>query len=136
MLFVVDFHQREELEEQVSVFLERLGEHSESAKKESGEELEEVRRELSEKFYAVVEHMEELDAKIAERSQGWDIKRLVKTDITILRLAIYELFYDEAVPVGVAVNEAVELAKRFGTDKSPSFINGILGTIVRKDIEE
>ena len=52
-----------------------------------------------------------------------------KTDLTILRLAVYEMEYDEDVPVGVAVNEAVELSKKFGGDESPIFVNGILGKI-------
>ena len=55
-----------------------------------------------------------------------------KVDLTILRLAVYELKYDEDVPVKVAINEAVELAKKFGQDESASFINGILGAVARE----
>ena len=54
-----------------------------------------------------------------------------KVDLEILRLAVYEMLYDEDVPVSVAINEAVELAKKFGGDDSPSFINGILGKVAR-----
>jgi N utilization substance protein B len=61
---------------------------------------------------------------------------MAKADVTVLRLAIYEILFDEDVPAGVAVNEAVEIAKKFGTDASPSFVNGILGTIVRENEKE
>ena len=91
---------------------------------------------LKQKFYAVAEHQEEIDKKIEEKSNGWSLKRLAKADVTALRLAIYEILYDEDVPAGVAVNEAVELAKRFGTDKSPSYVNGVLGSVVRDCTEE
>ena len=136
MLFVLDFYPAEELDSQVDTFLEGLGSHSESAKGESEENLEKVRAELKQKFYAVAEHQEEIDKKIEEKSNGWSLKRLAKADITALRLAIYEILYDEDVPAGVAVNEAVELAKRFGTDKSPSYVNGVLGSVVRDCTEE
>ena len=132
MLFVLDFYPAEELDSQVDTFLEGLGSHSESAKGESEEGLEKVRAELKQKFYAVAEHQEEIDKK----SNGWSLKRLAKADVTALRLAIYEILYDEDVPAGVAVNEAVELAKRFGTDKSPSYVNGVLGSVVRDCTEE
>ena len=92
--------------------------------------------ELKQKFYAVAEHLEEIDRKIEEKSNGWSLKRLAKADITALRLAIYEIQYDEDVPAGVAVNEAVELAKLYGTDKSPAFVNGVLGSVVRDGAEE
>ena len=129
MLFVLDFYPAEELDSQVDTFLEGLGSQSE-------EGLEKVRAELKQKFYAVAEHQEEIDKKIEEKSNGWSLKRLAKADVTALRLAIYEILYDEDVPAGVAVNEAVELAKRFGTDKSPSYVNGVLGSVVRDCTEE
>ena len=65
-----------------------------------------------------------------------DVTAVTKADITALRLAIYEIQYDEDVPAGVAVNEAVELAKLYGTDKSPAFVNGVLGSVVRDGAEE
>ena len=98
--------------------------------------LEKVCRELDQKYHAVAEHLEEIDQKIEEKSNGWSLKRLAKADITALRLAIYEIRYDEDVPAGVAVNEAVELAKLYGTDKSPAFVNGVLGSVVRDCTEE
>ena len=68
----------------------------------------------------------ELDEAINEVAKGWKTTRMGRADLTLLRLAIYEIKYDEDIPAGVAINEAVELAKKYGTDGSGSFINGIL----------
>ena len=62
-------------------------------------------------------------------SKGWKTSRMGKVDLTILRLASYEVLFDEDVPGKVAINEAVELAKKFGGDESPAFINGVLGKV-------
>lgn len=72
-----------------------------------------------------------LDAQIGAISKSWEVHRLGYIDRSILRLAIYEIVFMDAIPVGVAVNEAVELAKEFGDDESPRFVNGLLGTVVR-----
>ena len=74
----------------------------------------------------VHEHMEEIDAILAAAAKGWDVERMNKVDLAILRLAVYEMKFGE-VPVGVAINEAVELAKKFSSDEAPAFINGVLG---------
>ena len=132
MLFLLDFYPKTELDDQVSTYLKDIADAAE----EPQEGLEKVCEELKQKFYAVTEHLEEIDRKIEEKSNGWSLKRLAKADITALRLAIYEIQYDEDVPAGVAVNEAVELAKFYGTDKSPAFVNGVLGSVVRDGAEE
>lgn len=132
MLFLLDFYPKAELDDQVSTYLKDIADAAE----ETQEGLGKVREELKQKFYAVAEHLEEIDRKIEEKSNGWSLKRLAKADITALRLAIYEIQYDEDVPAGVAVNEAVELAKLYGTDKSPAFVNGVLGSVVRDGAEE
>ncbi len=74
---------------------------------------------------------EELDGIIGKYAQGWALNRLAKVDLIILRMAVYELRHMPEVPVGATINEAVELAKAYGTDKSSGFINGILGSIAR-----
>ena len=135
LLFLLDFYPKTELDDQVSTYLSDIGNDADAAE-ETQERLEKVREELKHKFYAVAEHLEEIDPKIEEKSNGWSLKRLAKADITALRLAIYEIQYDEDVPAGVAVNEAVELAKLYGTDKSPAFVNGVLGSVVRDGAEE
>lgn len=77
----------------------------------------------------VKEHISEIDEMIAAVAKGWTIDRMSKVDLAILRLAIYEMKYSEETPVSVAVNEAVELAKKFSSDQAPAFINGILGKL-------
>ena len=77
-------------------------------------------------------HREELDETIGKYAQGWALNRLAKVDLTILRMAVYELLYLPRVPVGATINEAVELAKKYGEDKSAGFINGILGSVARE----
>ena len=79
----------------------------------------------------VSERASELDEQIAAYAKGWSLDRIGRVDLSILRLAVYEMRYRDDVPVGAAINEAVELAKRYGGDKSSSFINGILGTLAR-----
>ena len=74
--------------------------------------------------------MKEIDAEINEKSTGWKTSRMGKVDLSIIRLAVYEIRFDEEVPEKVAINEAVELAKKFGTDESPAFINGVLAKFV------
>ena len=76
------------------------------------------------------EKKETLDQEISERSKGWSVERLSVVDRNILRLALYELRFTPETPPAVVINEAVELAKRFSTDESPKFINGILGAAV------
>lgn len=87
---------------------------------------------ITNKTNAVLDKKEEIDSCIEQTSSGWKVSRMSRVDLSILRLAVYEMLYDEDIPVGVAVNEAVELAKEYGTDDSSAFINGILGNISRK----
>ena len=79
----------------------------------------------------VMEHLEEIDGKIQQYSKDWSFKRIPGIDVAILRLCIYELFYRKDIPVNVSINEAVDLAKRYGHDESGTFVNGILGNIYR-----
>ena len=79
----------------------------------------------------VEEHSSEIDGIIETNSQDWTLARLPKVSLAILRLAVAEIKYIDEVPNGVAVNEAVELAKKYGTNEDASFINGILGTIAK-----
>lgn len=78
------------------------------------------------------ENADEIDALIKKFAHGWDLSRLVKIDKDILRIAITELFFVEGVPIKVIIDEALELAKKYSTDDSSSFINGILGKVVEE----
>lgn len=80
--------------------------------------------------HGVYQNMESLDEKIKNHLKGWTVERICKTDLAILRLAIYEVLYREDIPFKVSVNEAVELAKAFSEDNSPSFVNGVLAEVI------
>ena len=80
----------------------------------------------------VISLLPDIDKTISDNMTGWTIDRVGKIELTILRLATYEIVHDENVPSSVAINEAVELAKKYGQSDSPSFINGVLGKIVKK----
>ncbi|MBE5797777.1 MAG: transcription antitermination factor NusB [Clostridiales bacterium] len=80
----------------------------------------------------VLNNLEELDAEIQAASPRWNISRMPKVDLTILRLAAWEILHEEDVPGSVAINEAVNLATRYSEPTSGRFINGVLGTILRK----
>ncbi len=80
----------------------------------------------------VVLHTEEIDASISEFSHKWSKDRLSRVTLSILRLAIYEMKWENTIPVSVSINEAVELAKRYGGEADASFINGVLGGVARR----
>ena len=122
---MTEFNSEEEMSEQLSLYFDTL------------EELSEKDQEyMSRKYRYVLEKLDEIDALLNETSNGWKTKRMSRVDLTALRLAVYELKYDKDVPTGVAINEAVELAKRFGGETSGSFVNGILGKIANSESEE
>ena len=89
-----------------------------------------IRDSISSKYHKIAEKLEEIDNMLNERAENWNTARMGKVDLTILRLAVYEIAFDEDVPAGVAINEAVELAKKFGQDASSGFVNGILARFV------
>lgn len=84
-------------------------------------------------YYGVTKNKDELDEIISSFSNGWKIARIPKVNISILRLAIYEMKHVESVPSSVAINEAVELAKKYSSKEDASFINGILGAYSRSE---
>ena len=84
---------------------------------------------ISEKAQKVVEKIDEIDAMINEHTTGWKTGRMNKVDLTILRLAVYEMKWDEDVPTGVAINEAVNLAKKYSSEDGASFVNGVLAKL-------
>lgn len=118
MLFLIEFNGKDEMPEQIEFYLDKI------------EELSEKDRDyIVNKHEAIVEKLEEIDSLLNEYTTGWKTSRMNKVDLSILRLAVYEIKWDEDVPAGVAINEAVELAKKFSSDEGPSFINGVLGKI-------
>ena len=117
MLFRVEFHDAEEMKEQAVLFDE------EESCSEKDKEY------ITKKFENIVEKITEIDAAVNEVAKGWKTTHMGKVDLTIIRLAVYEMKYEEDIPVKVAINEAVELAKQYGTDDSPAFVNGILAKL-------
>ncbi len=87
------------------------------------------RQYLEQTLDGVVEHMADLDKTIDQYALGWRVERLAVLDRNILRLGLYELLHAPEIPAEVAIDEAVELAKKYGTDNAPSFINGILDRV-------
>ena len=83
----------------------------------------------------IKDNIEEIDSFIEQYSEGWKIKRIAKVDLSILRIALYEILYIEDMPPQVSINEAVEVAKEYGTDESSKYINGLLGTFMKKHPE-
>ena len=115
MLFRVEFHEQEEMNEQLVLFGEEL-----DALKEA--DLSYIRNKCNDIFSKI----EEIDSAINEVATGWKTSRMGKVDLSIIRLAVYEIKFEDDIPTKVSINEAVELAKAYGTDDSPSFVNGIL----------
>jgi transcription antitermination factor NusB len=93
---------------------------------------EKDREYIDAKVAAIKENLAEIDKKLDKHSNKWKIRRLGKSELAILRLAIYEIDYDDDIPEKVAINEAVELAKSYCDDNSAGFINGVLSGIIKE----
>ncbi len=115
MLFRVEFHDQDEMDEQISLFEDELASLREKDMTY-----------IKDKCNSIFEKIDEIDSAVNEVSSGWKTSRMSKVDLSIIRLAVYEIKYEEEIPFKVSINEAVELAKKYGTDDSPSFVNGIL----------
>ena len=121
LVFLKDFYKDEDYVRQCGLYLDQFPELS-----------EDDRREVLEIAEAVFLRSEEIDEMLNRLSEGWKTKRMNRVDLSLLRLAVYEIRYDDSIPEKVAVNEAVELAKTFGGEDSPAFVNAILGKIMRE----
>ncbi len=117
ILFRVEFHQGEDLSEQLKYQVEE------------GETADADAVYIQNKIDAVIANIAQIDEMINAAATGWKTSRMGKVDLTLLRLAVYEIKFEEDIPTKVAINEAVELAKRYGTDSSPAFVNGVLAKI-------
>lgn len=120
LLFRIEFNDLEEMKEQCGLFFEDI----DNPISEQG------MTQIKEKYDRIMDKLQEIDNQINEHAKGWTTDRMAKVDLTIIRLGVYEILYDETVPNGVAINEAVELAKKFGQDSSYSFVNGVLARFV------
>lgn len=120
LLFLLEFYKGEELDEQAELYMDEV-EQTEMTAEEAAY--------IREKFHKIEKKTAELDECLTKASTGWKPSRMPKVDLAIMRLAVYEIKDDEDIPVGVAINEAVELAKKFGGDDSPAFVNAVLAKL-------
>lgn len=86
---------------------------------------------ITEKCKSILEKINEIDELINKTADGWTTKRMGKVDLTLLRIAVYEMKYDDDIPTSVAINEAVELSKKFGQEESAGFVNGVLAKLAK-----
>ena len=121
LLFRVEFNEIIEMEQQKNFALDD----------EECKANEKDKEEISAKLDSIVEILPEIDQIIKDNMEGWTLERVGKVELTILRLAIYEIKYDESVPDTVAINEAVELSKKYGQEDAGSFVNGILAKVIK-----
>ena len=123
LLYCIGFYQNEEeIAQQIDLYVNRISDDDPQGNKEVVY--------MKDKLVKIIEKQEEIDSQLSEASSGWKITRMSKIDLNILRLAVYEIKYDEEIPDKVAIDEAVELAKAYGGDNSSAFVNGVLAKIV------
>ena len=117
VLFSLDFHKGDNTRDLVIRYLDETCE---------AEITDFERAEIIKKVLDISDKFSEMDREIGEASNGWKLERIGKAELNILRLAIYEIRYDDEVPTKVAINEAVNLAKEYCSDETPAFVNGVL----------
>ncbi len=121
LIYLYAFNETDEMAAQISLYFDNADENI----------TEEEKDYLRMRYHEVSLRIPEIDEMLNSTAKGWKTDRFASCDLAILRLAVFELKFDDSIPQGVAINEAVELAKIYGGDGSPSFINGILGEIAR-----
>lgn len=118
LIFRIEFNTREELDEQMRMYID-----SKTGMDETDADY------ICSKVNDILDHLTELDETILRICKGWRLERLGKTELAILRLAVYELLDDNDIPTSVAINEAVELAKIYCSEEAPRFVNGVLAKL-------
>ncbi len=125
LIFRAAFNEPDEMTEQAELFFESGDQHF----------TEQDRKYIGDKAARIIEMLPQIDDALSRSMKDWKIYRVGKVELAVLRLATYEILYDDTVPTQVAINEAVELADRFGQDGAGTFVNGVLGRFVRGDAE-
>lgn len=120
ILFRYPFAGEEEMEEQIAFSMEELEGKS-----------EENLTYIQNKVHAIMEHVDEIDKTIQDNCEGWNISRLGKAEIAIMRIAVYELMYETEIPFSVSINEAVELTKSYCDEEAKGFVNAVLGKVAK-----
>lgn len=122
LLFRMEFHDPGDMPRQTKLFLEN---NEAVAREKDAVYIEEREKEVRGK-------KTEIDRIINENTEGWDTTRMGKVELAVLRLAVYEMLFDDDIPAGVAIDEAVEIAKKYGQENSGGFVNAILAKIVKQ----
>ncbi|MBQ9505146.1 MAG: transcription antitermination factor NusB [Lachnospiraceae bacterium] len=122
LVFMSEFNDYSLMPEQIRKFLDDPEREADEASLEY----------IEKKAKEIILREEELDDVINTYAEKWNTERMGRVELAIFRVAVFEMLYDDDIPVSVAINEAVELAKKYGPEDSPSFINGILANIVRE----
>ena len=121
LVFMSEFNPPDEMPEEVRLYMDSLDKKADEAGRE----------EIEEKFSKLLPLIPEIDKMIDSHSEKWSVSRMGKVELSIIRLAVYEIFHDDTVPDKVAINEAVELAKKYGQDGAGAFVNGVLAGILK-----
>lgn len=130
ILFRYDFYDKNGFEEQMALYFDEYPDLSDYPELKDAPVVSEFdRAEIESRVNSIVAKLEDIDSKISTYCEGWTIDRIAKAELAIIRLAIYEIFYDEDIDKAIAINEAVELAKKYASDKAPAFVNGVLSKI-------
>ncbi len=124
LLFRVEFNEKDEMQEQIDLFMDDRKEEQKISRQDEAYILG--------KYEKVAEKLPEIDTMLEGASKGWKTARMGKAELTILRLAIYEMKFDEDIPEKVAINEAIELSKKFGGEEAPAFVNGVLAKLTER----
>lgn len=122
LLFRVEFNAPDEMPEQVRLFFQD----------DEVEYTEKVMEAIEQKFASIQEKLPEIDKLLNEKADGWNTERMGKVELTVLRIAVYEILFDEDIPDTVAINEAIEIAKQYGQAASGGFVNAVLAKFVNK----
>ena len=122
MIFGYEFNSDAEMPEQMQLYFEQLDE-------EDGVPTDAEVTYIRDKALNVILKTEEIDELLNTNTKGWKTVRMNKVDLSILRLAVYEMKWDDEIPAGVAIDQAVELEKKYSGDEGPSFINGVLAKL-------
>ncbi|MBO4889890.1 MAG: transcription antitermination factor NusB [Lachnospiraceae bacterium] len=130
LLFRIEFNDPADMPEQVRLYFEDAC--PDDGYDSTGSDIPEEDAEyIRDKYERIKELIPELDEKIDKAAKGWSVSRIGKVELSVLRLAVYEMLYDDDIPVGVAIDEAVELSKKFGQESSGPFVNGILASFAK-----
>ncbi len=138
LLFSTEFYSKDELDKQLALNIKKIKNNAyltfseqednvdaEPAVKCSDDDVEYI----EDKVRDIISRIGEIDAQINAGAEGWKTTRMGKTELAIIRLALYEMKYEEDIPVSVAINEAVELAKVYGSERGAAFVNGVLAKL-------